>query len=169
MHGLLHIADGIEAAGPVWATWLSMMKWYCSYIKQSTVQSRKHPLASINNRILETTQLEMAKMKYGLVKTLSLNISKTIHETFGTLSTLSTLKYFKVPQSASKCSKALLGLLMKLKHGCTSKDRFPNCAPCFYCHFVSAPNHTHQTPSTPYWIPSECSQSTLVSSDSLLT
>ena len=72
MHGLLHIADGIKAAGPVWATWSFAMEQYCSYTKQNTVQSRKHLLVSINNQILKTTQLEMAKMKYGLVKTLSL-------------------------------------------------------------------------------------------------
>ena len=72
MHGLLHIADGIEATGPVWTTWAFVMEWYCGYITRSTVRSRKHALASINNRILETTQLEMAKMRYGLTKKLSL-------------------------------------------------------------------------------------------------
>ena len=72
MHGLLHIADGIEAAGLVWVTWSFTMEWYCGYIKQNTVQSRKHPLASIDNWILKTTQLEMVKMKYGLMKRLSL-------------------------------------------------------------------------------------------------
>ena len=41
-------------------------------------------------------------------------ISKTVHETFGTLSTLNALKYFEVPQSAPKSPKALLGLLMVL-------------------------------------------------------
>lgn len=48
------------------------MERYCGYVKRSTVRSRKHALASIDNRILETTQLEMAKMRYGLTKTLSL-------------------------------------------------------------------------------------------------
>ena len=46
------------------------------------------------------------------------NISKTIHETIDTLSTLSTLKQFKVLQSAPKCYKALLGLLMKFLGDC---------------------------------------------------
>ena len=48
------------------------MERYCGYIKRSAVRSRKHALASIDNRILETTQLEMVKMKYGLTKKLSL-------------------------------------------------------------------------------------------------
>ena len=72
VHGLLHIADGIEAAGPVWATWAFVMERYCGYIKRSAVRSRKHPLASIDNRILEVAQLEIAKMKYGLTTKLSL-------------------------------------------------------------------------------------------------
>ena len=72
VHGLLHIADGIEATGPVWTAWAFVMERYCGYIKRSTVRSRKHALVSIDNRILETTQLEMVKMRYGLTKTLSL-------------------------------------------------------------------------------------------------
>lgn len=72
VHGLLHIADGIKATGPVWAAWAFVMERYCGYIKRNTVRSRKHALASIDNRILETTQLEMAKMRYGLTKKLSL-------------------------------------------------------------------------------------------------
>jgi hypothetical protein len=72
VHGLLHIADGIEAVGPVWAAWAFVMERYCGYIKRSAVRSRKHAQASIDKRILETTQLEMAKMRYGLTKTLSL-------------------------------------------------------------------------------------------------
>jgi len=72
VHGLLHVADGIEAMGPVWTTWVFVMERYCGYIKRSTVRSRKHALASIDNRILEATQLEMAKMRYGLTKKLSL-------------------------------------------------------------------------------------------------
>ncbi|KAF9784483.1 hypothetical protein BJ322DRAFT_849234 [Thelephora terrestris] len=72
IHGLLHIADGIEATGPVWAAWAFVMERYCGWVKRSAVRSRKHALTSIDNRVLETTQLEMAKMRYGLTKKLSL-------------------------------------------------------------------------------------------------
>ena len=48
------------------------MERYCGWVKRSAVRSRKHALASIDNRILETTQLEMTKMRYGLTKKLSL-------------------------------------------------------------------------------------------------
>ena len=72
IHGLLHIADGIEAAGLVWAVWAFVMERYCGWVKRRAVRSRKHALKSIDNRILETTQLEMVKMRYGLTKKLSL-------------------------------------------------------------------------------------------------
>lgn len=76
VHGLLHIADGTEATGPVWAAWAFVMERYCGWVKQSAVRSRKHALASIDNRILETTQLEMTKMRYGLTKKLSLKLKR---------------------------------------------------------------------------------------------
>ncbi|KAF9782695.1 hypothetical protein BJ322DRAFT_1110578 [Thelephora terrestris] len=72
IHGLLHIADGIEATGPVWAAWAFVMERYCGWVKRSAVRSRKHALTSIDNQVLETTQLEIAKMRYGLTKKLSL-------------------------------------------------------------------------------------------------
>ena len=73
-----------EATGPVWAAWAFVMERYCGYIKRSAVRSRKHPQASIDNRILETAQLEIAKMRYGLTKTLSLKPKRghTSKETF---------------------------------------------------------------------------------------
>ena len=72
MHSLLHIADGIEAIGPVWAAWAFVMERFCYWVKRHGVRSRKHALESLDNRILEVTQLEMAKARYGLTKTLSL-------------------------------------------------------------------------------------------------
>ena len=72
VHGLLHIADGIEAAGPVWATWAFVMERYCGFVKRRAVRSRAHPYASINRRILEMAQLNVILMKYGLRKKLTL-------------------------------------------------------------------------------------------------
>ena len=77
VHGLLHIADGIEAMGPVWAAWAFVMERYCGWLKKRAVRSQKHALASIDNRILEVTQLEMTKMKYGLTKKLSLKPARS--------------------------------------------------------------------------------------------
>jgi hypothetical protein len=72
VHGLLHIADGIAAAGPVWATWAFVMERYCGFVKRRAVRSRSHPYASINRRILEMAQLNVILMKYGLRKKLTL-------------------------------------------------------------------------------------------------
>jgi hypothetical protein len=59
----------------------------------------------------DSTLDDVLRLDSSLLLTIT-NISKTVHETFGTLSTLSTLKCSKVLQSAPKCPKALLGLLM---------------------------------------------------------
>lgn len=73
MHGLLHIADGIEAAGPVWATWAFVMERYCGFVKRRAVRSRAHPYASIDRRILEIAQMNVVSLKYGLRKKLTLS------------------------------------------------------------------------------------------------
>lgn len=72
VHGLLHIADGIAAAGLVWATWAFVMERYCGIVKRRAVRSRAHPYASIDRRILEITRLNVITLKYGLRKELSL-------------------------------------------------------------------------------------------------
>ena len=72
VHGLLHIADGIEAAGPVWATWAFVMERYCGFVKRRAVRSQAHPYASIDRRILETAQLHLVILKYGMRKKLEL-------------------------------------------------------------------------------------------------
>lgn len=72
IHGLLHIADGIAAAGPVWATWAFVMERYCGFVKRRAVRSRAHPYASIDRRILEVAQLNVILLKYGLRKGLTL-------------------------------------------------------------------------------------------------
>jgi hypothetical protein len=72
VHGLLHIADGIAAAGPVWATWAFAMERYCGFVKRRAVRSRAHPYASIDRRILEMAQLNVVSLRYGLRKKLKL-------------------------------------------------------------------------------------------------
>ncbi|THH16136.1 hypothetical protein EW146_g4451 [Bondarzewia mesenterica] len=47
IHALLHIADSIEACGPVWAYWAFPMERYCSLIRPA-IKSRKHPFASLD-------------------------------------------------------------------------------------------------------------------------
>ena len=72
IHSLLHIADGIEAAGPVWTYWSFVMEWYCGFLKRDGVRSRQKPYTSLNNRVLHVAQLTTTKIRYGLVDHLSL-------------------------------------------------------------------------------------------------
>ena len=70
VHSLLHIADGIEAAGPVWTYWSFVMERYCGFLKRDGVRNRRKPYASLNNRVLHVAQLNITKIKYRLVDTL---------------------------------------------------------------------------------------------------
>ena len=72
IHSLLHIADGIEAAGPVSMYWSFVMERYCGFLKRDGVRSRRKPYASLNNRVLHVAQLNTTKIRYGLVDCLSL-------------------------------------------------------------------------------------------------
>jgi hypothetical protein len=72
VHSLLHIADGIEAAGPVWAYWSFVMERYCGFLKRNGVRSQRKPYTSLNNRIRHVAQLSITKVRYDLVNLLSL-------------------------------------------------------------------------------------------------
>jgi hypothetical protein len=63
IHALLHIADGIEAAGPVWAYWAFPMERFCGRL-QPCIKSRRFPFASIDGHVVATAQLSIIKVKY---------------------------------------------------------------------------------------------------------
>jgi hypothetical protein len=66
----LHVADGIEAAGPVWVYWAFVMERYCGFLKRSGVQNRKNPYKSLDRRVLDVSRLHVLKLKYGLMDVL---------------------------------------------------------------------------------------------------
>jgi hypothetical protein len=72
LHSLLHVADGIEAAGPVWTYWSFVMERYCGFLKRDGVRSRQKPYASLDNRVLHVAQLHITKIRYHLIDLLSL-------------------------------------------------------------------------------------------------
>jgi hypothetical protein len=72
VHSLLHVADGIEAAGPVWAYWSFVMERYCGFLKRDGVRNRRKPYASLDNRVRHVAQLNTTKIRYNLVGLLSL-------------------------------------------------------------------------------------------------
>jgi hypothetical protein len=70
IHALLHIADRIESAGPVWCYWAFAMERFCGAVGQH-VKNRRNPYASLNRRAQDLAQLQLIKLKYGLMDELS--------------------------------------------------------------------------------------------------
>ncbi|KAH9922140.1 hypothetical protein B0H21DRAFT_841828 [Amylocystis lapponica] len=71
IHALLHIADGIEAAGPVWASWAFPMERYCARL-QPALRSRRFPDASLSRYVVSAAQLQQIKLMYDLTEELAL-------------------------------------------------------------------------------------------------
>ena len=71
IHALLHIADGIDAAGPMWCYWPFAMERFCGAVTRGN-KNRANPYASLDRRVRDVAQLQMVKVKFGLLETLSL-------------------------------------------------------------------------------------------------
>jgi hypothetical protein len=52
IHTLLHLADCIEAWGPVWCYWSFPMERFCGFLKPG-VSSMRHPYASMDHYLLD--------------------------------------------------------------------------------------------------------------------
>ena len=77
IHALLHIADGIEACGPVWAYWAFPMERYCGLLQRAVLHSRRHPYVTLDKFIAEDAMLSQLKMRYNLYSELSLQPQKS--------------------------------------------------------------------------------------------
>ncbi|KAI4522787.1 hypothetical protein K525DRAFT_197963 [Schizophyllum commune Loenen D] len=71
VHALLHIADSIEAVGPVWAYWAFPMERYCGRL-QRTLRSPRYPWSNLNLSVIATARLDQIKLRYNLAHELSL-------------------------------------------------------------------------------------------------
>jgi hypothetical protein len=71
IHSLLHIADYIEAAGPVWCTWAFPMERFCGSL-QLAIKSRRFPYASMDNYLVDSAHLMIIKLRKNLGRELSL-------------------------------------------------------------------------------------------------
>ncbi|KAL1657652.1 hypothetical protein GGF50DRAFT_18444, partial [Schizophyllum commune] len=60
---LLHIADSIEAVGPVWAYWAFPMEHYCGRL-QRTLRSPRYPWSNLNLSVVATARLDQIKLYY---------------------------------------------------------------------------------------------------------
>jgi hypothetical protein len=75
VHALLHIADSIEASGPVWASWAFPTERYCGSLTPA-IKSRRYPFPSIDRHVTEVAQLTQIKMFHCLEDVLSLQAPK---------------------------------------------------------------------------------------------
>jgi hypothetical protein len=71
IHALLHIADSIEAAGPMWAYWAFPMERHCGSLIPA-IRSRRFPFPSIDRYVTEVAQLAQIKMNHHLDEVLAL-------------------------------------------------------------------------------------------------
>ncbi|KAI0755878.1 hypothetical protein BC629DRAFT_1296691 [Irpex lacteus] len=71
IHALLHIADSIEAIGPVWAYWAFPMERYCGILQRS-VRSRRFPFANLAQTVLSDARLKQLGLRYNIRQMLSL-------------------------------------------------------------------------------------------------
>ena len=75
IHALLHIADTIEALGPMWEYWAFPMECYCGSLIPA-IRSWWFPFPSIDRYIMEVAQLTQVKMYHQLHDVLALQPSK---------------------------------------------------------------------------------------------
>jgi|ERR1700692_2115219 len=83
IHALLHIADSIEASGPMWAYWAFPTERHCGSLTPA-IRSRRFPFPSIDRYLTEVAQLRQIKMYHRLHDELSLEPPK--HDVAGMLS-----------------------------------------------------------------------------------
>ncbi|KAL1686983.1 hypothetical protein GGG16DRAFT_63249 [Schizophyllum commune] len=75
VHALLHVADDIRNAGPVWCYWAFPMERFCGVLGRA-VKNRKHPYISLSHRVRDVAQLNQIKLIYCLSDELDLSDSK---------------------------------------------------------------------------------------------
>ncbi|EPS93333.1 hypothetical protein FOMPIDRAFT_1136369, partial [Fomitopsis schrenkii] len=75
IHALLHIADYIKAAGPVWASWAFPMELFCGRL-QPAIRSRCFPYANMDRHVLAVARLDHIKKVYSADELLALRCPK---------------------------------------------------------------------------------------------
>ena len=75
IHALLHVVDGMEAAGPVWTYWAFPTERFCGRLLPE-IRSRRHPFSNVDNFIVASARLSQIKIMYNLDEELSLHPRK---------------------------------------------------------------------------------------------
>ena len=82
VHALLHLAQDIRQAGPVWCYWAFPMERFCGKLSASA-KSRRWPYRSLSYRICDMEHLNQIKILYDLGKELDLeNLCATTGQSF---------------------------------------------------------------------------------------
>lgn len=79
IHALLHIADSIEACGPVWCYWAYPMERFCGALLR-TMKSRRFPFTSLDKRVCDLAQLSQIKTLFDLHEELDLSTCRKVEE-----------------------------------------------------------------------------------------
>jgi hypothetical protein len=81
IHTLLHIADYIEACGPVWCYWSFPMERFCGFLKHG-VSSMRHPYTSMDQYLLDWTRMWHLGIVYNIKDMLKLKRPKKVPDGF---------------------------------------------------------------------------------------
>ena len=65
INALLHIPDQIRWMGPCWTTWAFPIERQCGYFQRS-IQSRRNPYVSMDQHLIDLSQLRQIKILYNL-------------------------------------------------------------------------------------------------------
>nr|GAT45462.1 predicted protein [Mycena chlorophos] len=76
VHGLLHIPDAIEMAGPQWCYWAYPMERYCGRL-QPGIRSRRFPFASLDRHVLETARIAQIGVLHNVSDELALRTPRS--------------------------------------------------------------------------------------------
>jgi hypothetical protein len=72
IHALLHIADYVEATGPVWTSWSFPLERFCGRL-QPAIRSRRFPYASIAQYVVDDARLTQIQLIYNISEDLRLH------------------------------------------------------------------------------------------------
>jgi Domain of unknown function (DUF4218) len=72
IHAILHIADAIEATGPVWTSWTFPMERYCGRLRQA-IKNRRFPYASLAQYVVDDAWLDQIQLMHNMKEELLLH------------------------------------------------------------------------------------------------
>src|ERR1700731_3410537 len=78
IHALLHIADYVEATGPVWTSWSFPLERFCGRLLPA-IRSRRFPYASVARFVVDDARLTQIQLIYNMSEELRLDRPRHNH------------------------------------------------------------------------------------------